>query len=94
MHELGLLSGNDMGLPSVARQEGEELVLRNARKHSRVRDLPAVQVQDRQNGAVRHRVEELVRMPAGRERAGLSLAVADDAGDDQIGVVERGAEGV
>ena len=33
-------------------------------------------------------------MPAGRERAGLGLAVADDAGDDQIGVVERGAEGV
>ena len=33
-------------------------------------------------------------MPAGGERAGLGLAVADDAGDDQVGVVERRAEGV
>ena len=33
-------------------------------------------------------------MPAGRQRAGLRLAVADDAGDDQVGVVEGGAVGV
>ena len=33
-------------------------------------------------------------MPARRERPGLRLAVADDAGDDQVGVVERRAERV
>ena len=33
-------------------------------------------------------------MPAGGQRSGLGLAVADDAGDDQVGVVERRAEGV
>ena len=33
-------------------------------------------------------------MPAGRQRAGLGLAVADDAGDDQVGIVERRAVGV
>ena len=33
-------------------------------------------------------------MPARRERACLRLAVADDAGDEEIRVVERGAEGV
>ena len=33
-------------------------------------------------------------MPRGRQRPGLGLAVADDAGDDQIGVVERHAVGV
>ena len=33
-------------------------------------------------------------MPARRERAGLGLAVADDAGDEEIRVVERRAEGV
>ena len=51
-------------------------------------------MQDRQHRAVAHRVEELVRMPGGRERPGLGLAVADDAGDDQIRVVERRAVGV
>ena len=33
-------------------------------------------------------------MPARRERPGLRLAVADDAADEQVGVVERGAVGV
>ena len=33
-------------------------------------------------------------MPAGSERAGLGLAIADDAGDDQIGIVESGSVGV
>lgn len=34
------------------------------------------------------RVQELVRMPGGSELAGFCLAVADDAGDDEIGIVE------
>ena len=33
-------------------------------------------------------------MPARRQRPGLGLAVADDAADEQVGVVERGAVGV
>ena len=33
-------------------------------------------------------------MPAGGQRPGLGLAVADDAADEQIGVVEGGAVGV
>ena len=33
-------------------------------------------------------------MPGGGERAGLGLAVADDARDDEVGVVERRAVGV
>jgi hypothetical protein len=31
----------------------------------------------------------LFPMPAGRQRAGLGFAVADDAGNDQVRVVER-----
>ena len=94
MDSLGVISGNELGLPSVARKEREELVLRNAREHSRVRNLPAVEVQDREHCTVRHRIQELVRMPTRCERAGLGLAVAHDARNDQVGVVERGAEGV
>ena len=33
-------------------------------------------------------------MPGGGQRAGLGFAVADDAGDDQFGIVERGPEGM
>ena len=33
-------------------------------------------------------------MPGGGQRAGLGFAVADDAGDDQVRIVERGPEGM
>ena len=51
-------------------------------------------MQDRQDGAVAAGVQELVPVPARRERPGLGLAVPDDAGDEQVGVVERRSEGV
>ncbi len=51
-------------------------------------------MQDRQHRAVGDRIEEFVGLPSGRERPGFGLAVADDAGDDQAGIVEGGAEGV
>ena len=81
-------------LVAVAAQQLRQLLARNAREHGRARDLVAVEMQDRQDGAIAHRVEKLVRMPAGRERPGLRFAVADDAGDDEIRVVERGAMSV
>ena len=83
---------DEQRLPPVPLEERDELVLRDPREDRRVRDLVAVQVQDRQDGAVRARVQELVRVPARRERAGLRLAVADDARDEEIRVVEGGAE--
>ena len=66
----------------------------DACEDGRVGDLVAVEVQDRQHHAVGDRVEELVGMPCGGQRAGLGFAVADDAGDDQVRIVERGPEGM
>ena len=83
---------DDQRSPAVALEEGDELVLGNAREHGRVRNLVAVQVEDRQDGTVDDRVQELVRMPARRERSRLGLAVTDDAGDDEIGIVEGRSE--
>ena len=79
---------------AVALEQLHELLLGDAGEHGRVRDLVAVQVQDRQHRAVGDRVQELVRVPARRERSGLRLAVADDARDEQVGIVERRAERV
>ena len=70
------------------------VVVGRAAEHRRPRDLVAVQVQDRQDRAVAHRVQEVDALPRTGERPGLRLAVADDAGDDEVGVVERGAERV
>ena len=85
---------HDQGPVAVALEELEQLLVADPRQHGRVGDLVAVQVQDGEDGAVLLRVEELVRVPAGGQRTGLGLAVADDAAHEQIGVVEGGAEGV
>ena len=60
---------DEQRLPPVPLEERDELVLRDPREDRRVRDLVPVQVQDRQDGAVRARVQELVRVPA-QSRAG------------------------
>ena len=66
----------------------------DARQQSRVVDLVAVEVQDRQNGAIANRVQELVDVPGSRQRAGFRFAVAHDGGDDQVGIIKGGAAGV
>src|SRR5262249_29875484 len=65
-----------------------ELVAGDSREHGRSRDLVTVQVKDRQYGPVGYGVQEFVGMPAGREGAGLRLAVADYAAHEQVGIVE------
>src|ERR1700693_1830985 len=45
-------------------------------------------MQDRQHRAVGGRVEKLVGMPRRGQRAGFRLAIADDAGDEETGIIE------
>jgi hypothetical protein len=98
VHRLGRLaveaSRDHLRLPAVAPQQREEILLRDPGEDRRVRDLVAVQVEDRQHDPVAACVEQLVRVPARRERAGLRLTVSNDAHDEQVGIVERRAEGV
>jgi hypothetical protein len=81
-------------LVAVADHQGAKLFLGDPREDGRVGDLVAVQVQDRQHGAVARGVDEFVRMPARRQRARLRLAVSDDAAHDQVSVVESRSVGV
>ncbi len=94
VHDRRVVALDEIRLVAVAHEQLLELVVADPRQHGRVGDLVAVQVQDRQHGAVAHRVEELVGMPGGGERAGLGLAVAHHAGHQQVRIVERGAIGV
>jgi len=71
-----------------------QLLVADPRQHRRIGDLVAVEVKDWQDHAVGRRVQKLVGVPARRERPGLRLAVADDAGDDQVRVVEGGPVGM
>ena len=94
MHRRGIVAFDEVRAVAVAAQQLIELLVADAREHGRARDLVAVQMQDRQDRAVGRGVQELVRVPARRERPGFRFAVADDAGDEQIGVVESRAVGV
>ncbi len=98
VHGAGLLAvesaRDEKRFPAVATEQVEKLVLRDPREHGRVRDLVPVQVQDRKDGPVDARIEELVRVPARGEWPGLGLSVADDACHEEVGVVERRPEGV
>ena len=91
---LRLVALHEGRLVAVALQQAAQVRLGHPRQHCRIGDLVAVEVQDRQHGAVAHRIQELVRMPACGQRAGLGFAVAHDAKHDQVGVVEGGAVGV
>ena len=94
VHLRGLVAGNEVRLVPIAPQQLRQLLVRDAREHRGTGDLVAVQVQDRQHGAVALGVQELVGMPARSQRAGLGLAVADHAAGEQGGVVEHRAVGV
>ena len=91
VHRRGLVAFDEIRRVAVASKERVELLAADAREHRRSGDLVAVEVQDRQHGAVVRRIEELVGVPGGGQRPRLRLAVADDAGDEQVGVVEGGA---
>ena len=94
VHLLRVVAFHEQGLPAAAPQELGQFLIPDAGQDGGVADLVAVQVQDRQHGPVADGVEELGGLPGGGQRAGLGLAVADHAGDDQAGIVERGPERV
>ena len=94
MHQRRIIAFDVIRRPAAAAEELIQLFRFDAGENSRVGDLVAIQMQDRQHRAIGDRIEELVGMPCGGQRASLRFAIADDAGDDQIGIVEHRAEGM
>ena len=74
------------GVP-VTGEQRRQLVVADARQDGRIVDLVAVEMQDRQHRPIGDRVEELVAVPAGRQRSGLGLPVAHHHEGDQVRVV-------
>ena len=94
-HRVRIVRGadvDDVRSVAVAGEQVGQLRIGHRGEDGRRGDLEAVQVQDRQDRARGSRVEELGAVPRGGGRTGLRLAVADDAGDDQVRIVEGRAE--
>ncbi len=94
MHQLRIVALDEMWIVAVAAQQLCQFLTTDARQHCRIGDLKSVQMKDRKYGSISCGIQKLVGMPAGGEGAGFGLPVADDAGDDQIRIVEGGTIGV
>ena len=87
-------SGDEVRCVPVPAHQLQQLLFGDAGEHARIGDLVAVQVEDRQHHPVMLGIEELVRVPSGRQGPGLGFAVADDRSDQQVRIVECGPVGV
>ena len=94
MHQNGVVTFDEIRRVPVADEQRFQLLVADACKDRWIGNLVAIQIQDRQHSPITHGIDELVGMPRRRQRPGLGLTVAHDAGDDQIGIVERHAVGV
>ncbi|MGY3080095.1 hypothetical protein ACVWZZ_006503 [Bradyrhizobium sp. LM6.10] len=94
VHQFGIVALDEQRLVAEPVEEIADLFIAHPPEHGRIGNLVAVEMQDRQHRAVMGGIEELVGVPGRCERAGLGLAVADDTGDDQVGIVEGRAIGM
>ena len=85
---------DEMRIVTVTAQQVRQLLTADTRQHRRIGNLETIEMEDRHDGAVAGGIEKLVRVPTGRQNARFGLAVANDARNDEIGVVERGTIGV
>ena len=92
MHLFRLIPFHKVRRPAAASQKLLQFLVLYAGQHGRIADLVSIEVQDRQDGSVGNRVEQFVGLPGGRQGACFRFTVADDAGDDQIGIIEGGPE--
>jgi hypothetical protein len=92
MHPLGLVALDEIRRPATAEQKLLQLLGLDARQDGGVGDLIAIEVQYRQHHPIGGWIEELIGVPGRGERPGFRLAIADHAGDDEIGIVEHRTE--
>jgi hypothetical protein len=69
MHLLRLVTFYEVWGPAAASQELIQLLMLNASQHSRIADLVAIEVQDRQHRPIGPGIEKLIGLPRSRQRA-------------------------
>ena len=94
MYQRGIVTLDEMGIVAVAAQQLGQLLPADPSQHRWIGNLEAIEMKDRKYGAITRGIKELVGMPTGSERTGFSFSVANDATDNEIGVVEGGPIGM
>src|SRR5260370_39236292 len=80
-----------MHFVTVAAEQTLQFTVRQRGQYSRIRDLVSVQMQNRKDRAIAHRIQKLVGVPTGGARSGLGFAVSHYAAGDQVGIIEHRA---
>ena len=88
MHHGRDVAFHEMRFIAVTADQVGQFPAADAGEHSRIGDLEPVEMKDRKNRTIARGIEKLVGVPARSKCARFRLAVADDAGHDQIRIVE------
>ena len=94
MHDGRDIAFHVVRLIAVATQQVGQFLAADAGEYRRIGDLVAVEMKDRKNRTITRGIQKFVGMPACGKRTGFRLTVADDAGHDQIWIVECRAIGM
>src|SRR4029077_17919230 len=91
VHALGVRTLDKVRRPSVAPEDAFELLVTNAREDCGIIDFVAVEMKNRQDRAIPHRIEEFVDVPGSCKGPGLRFTVSDYRRDYQIRIIECGS---
>jgi hypothetical protein len=94
VHGHRVVALDEVRVVPLAAQETRDLLVAAPAQNGRPGDLVAVEMQNRQHGPVARRIQEVGALPGSLERRRLRFPVAHHGHREQIGIVERGAEGV
>src|ERR1700732_2105697 len=88
MHDFRLAPLHEVGFVSVAREKSCQFGIAHAPEYGGIRDLVTVQMEDGKDGAVANWIQELIGVPACRQRTRFGFTIPDDATDQQIWIVK------
>ena len=94
MHCHRIAAFDKNGLVAVTGQKTTDSIIAFATPDSRTGNLIFIEMQNGKDCAVAYWVQELVSFPAAFQRAGFGLAVANDRGNNQVGVIKCRTERV
>src|SRR5271170_6608112 len=92
--DCGIVAFDEVGCVAVSLELREQFFVGGTRHYRGPGNFVAVQMEDGQYGSIARRIQEFDAFPTSFEWAGFRFAIADDAGDDQVWIIERGAERV
>src|SRR5258707_9690524 len=94
VHGARLMAFHKVRFVTIAGEKVSQVRVSQTSEDGWVGDFVPVQVEDRKNGAVASRIQKLIGVPTGSERASLGFAIANDTANQQVRIVERGTIGV